>query len=274
MDLLFTLDENYLPRLETLLTSIRLVHPEENFTVYIIHSGIPREKLQALCRDGEKEGFFIRSVKIDGNPFSGLKTTFSYPPQMYYRLLAAEFLPASLHKVLYLDPDILVINPLYRLWDTDISEYLFAAASHTLLTDLPNNINQVRLGTSNDYYNSGVLLMNLDKCREIIDKQQVFDYAEKHSKELILPDQDVMNALYGNLILPIEDAKWNYDARKYDSYMVRSNGKYTMEWVMSNTSILHFCGRDKPWKKSFRKRFKALYRHYMQLTKLYFPTEI
>ena len=55
---------------------------------------------------------------------------------MYYRLLAPRLLPASLHRVLYLDPDILVINPLTPLWETDLKGNLFGAASHTTVSDL------------------------------------------------------------------------------------------------------------------------------------------
>ena len=50
---------------------------------------------------------------------------------MYYRLLAAQFLPDHLHRILYLDPDILVINSLRPLWETDLKGNLFAAAAHT-----------------------------------------------------------------------------------------------------------------------------------------------
>lgn len=87
--------------------------------------------------------------------------------------------------------------------------------------------------------------------------------------ELLLPDQDVLNALYGSKILSIEDSKWNYDARNYSNYLLRSGGKENLAWVMENTVVLHFCGRDKPWKKNYRRRFGALYRHYMSLTERY-----
>jgi len=48
---------------------------------------------------------------------------------MYYRLLAFKFLPEELDRILYLDPDILVINPIDELlfvrWLNayDIKEY-------------------------------------------------------------------------------------------------------------------------------------------------------
>lgn len=60
---------------------------------------------------------------------------------MYYRLLASHILPASLKRVLYLDPDILVINPLRPLWDLDLQGNVFAAASHIGVVDVMNGIN-------------------------------------------------------------------------------------------------------------------------------------
>lgn len=62
----------------------------------------------------------------------------------------------------------------------------------------------------------------------------------------MLPDQDILNALYGNRILEIDDAIWNYDARNYSSYLMRSYGQDDIQWVMQHTSILHFCGKAKP----------------------------
>jgi len=53
---------------------------------------------------------------------------------MYYRLLAFKFLPEELDRILYLDPDILVINPIDELYNMDIDNYLYAAAYHNIIT--------------------------------------------------------------------------------------------------------------------------------------------
>lgn len=186
---------------------------------------------------------------------------------MYYRLLAPFFLPDDLHRILYLDPDILVINPLRPLWETDMKGNLFAGAAHTGKTELANNINQLRLGTDHPYFNSGVLLMDLDRGRKEISADAIFDYTRKHAKELLLPDQDVLNAMYGSRTFEIDDSLWNYDARNYNNYLLRSMGGYDMDWVMANTVILHFCGKSKPWQKGYIHRFGILYKHYSQLTR-------
>ena len=162
-------------------------------------------------------------------------------------------LPSSLHRVLYLDPDILVINPLTPFGRPELQGNLFAAASHTTVNDLVNGINRIRLKTDQDYYNTGVLLMDLDRGRTDIHPQEIFQHVQEHGSELLLPDQDVFNTLYGAKTLWIDDALWNYDARYYPGYLLRGNGAYHMDWVMQNTAILHFCGKRKPWKKSIRR---------------------
>ena len=186
---------------------------------------------------------------------------------MYYRLLAPHLLPEQIKRILYIDPDTLIINPIRPLWETDLQGNLFAAAAHTGKTELANNVNQLRLGTAHNYYNSGVLLMDLELGRKEIIPELIFRYVEQHSKELILPDQDILNAMYGKRILPLEDVIWNYDARNYSNYMFRSNGAYDVPWVMQHTAILHFCGKEKPWNPRYIHRFGILYQHYMQLAR-------
>lgn len=115
--------------------------------------------------------------------------------------------------------------------------------------------------------------MDLAQCRREIVPSDIFKYVAQHASTLLLPDQDVLNALYGSRIMPIEDVLWNYDARNYHEYLLTSLNKANVNWVMANTTVLHFCGRAKPWKPHYRHRFGVLYRHYMHLADLIMPTE-
>lgn len=265
--LLTTLDQNYLPQLQVLLTSISVNNPKDTFVLILLHSGIPEEAMEGVRRQCGAYGYSFLPIRVDDALFQGAPVTRQYPREMYYRLLAPHLLPDQIKRVLYLDPDILVINPLRPLWETDLQGKLFAAAAHTGVTELANGINQLRLGTEQDYYNSGVLLMDLETGRREIVPQEVFQYVEQHRKELILPDQDILNALYSEKILPLEDVLWNYDARNYSNYLLRSGGRYDLRWVMEHTAILHFCGKEKPWKPKYIHRFGILYQHYAQLTR-------
>ena len=188
-----------------------------------------------------------------------------YPREMYYRLLAPHLLPHTIERIIYLDPDTLVINPIRKLWEMDLGDCIFAAAAHTGVTEIANGVNRIRLKTESDYYNSGVLLFDLERGRKDIIPEDIFAFVRKHEKELLLPDQDLLNMMYWKQILPLDDSIWNYDARNYSSYFIRSAGLCSTDWVMKNTSVLHFCGKAKPWKPGYIYRFGILYKHYMQL---------
>lgn len=264
--ILVTLDRNYLPPLQVLLTSL-YINNGGDLTLYLMHRDIPESELKTVNKQCEAFNIRLCPVSADSSAFSDAPVTRQYPQEMYYRLLAPHLLPPEVHRVLYLDPDILVINSLKPLWDTKLDGKLFAAASHKGKTELINNINQVRLGTESKYFNSGVLLIDLDAGRREIIPEELFRYAEQHSKTLLLPDQDILNALYGDKTLELEDTLWNYDARNYNTYFLRSAGVCDMDWVLSHTALLHFCGKSKPWRGGYLRRFGILYKHYIQLTR-------
>lgn len=266
INLLAALDENYLPQLSVLLTSLTLNNPKTRFDFYLIHSNIPQKSLDAIRYWSKCTGNGFFPIRVQDDLFQNAPVNRQYPKEMYYRLLAGELLPSNVGRVLYLDPDVLVINPLISLWELDLGGKLLAAAAHTGKTELANNVNRLRLGVDHDYYNSGVLLMDLNQIRKAICPEQIFTYVKEHDRELILPDQDVLNAMYGDDILSIPDELWNYDARNYNNYLFRSGGIYDLPWVMEHTAILHFCGKIKPWKSHYPYRFGILYRHYMQIT--------
>ncbi|WP_295584943.1 glycosyltransferase family 8 protein [uncultured Oscillibacter sp.] len=266
ISLLTTLDERYLPQLQVLLTSLHVNNPGERFALHLLHSGIPRDALAGTARRCGAWGWDFFPAEVDGALFAGAPVSRQYPREMYYRLLAPRLLP-GVDRILYLDPDILVINPIRPLWEQDLAGKLFAAAAHTGKTELASSVNQLRLGTEGDYYNSGVLVMDLAAGRREIEPRFLFDYVARHRKELVLPDQDVLNALFSRRILPLEDALWNYDARNYSTYFMRSGGVMDVRWVMDHTAILHFCGKEKPWKPKYFHRFGILYQHYARLAR-------
>lgn len=264
--LLVTPDQNYLPQLQVLPTSAAVNNPDEHVEVYLMHSGIPAEGLEKADRQCRSVRYTLFPRQGGTRFFHDAPVTKRYPQEMYYHLLAPHLLPEHLDRILYLDPDILVINPLRPLWETDLQGNLFAAAAHTGMTDIANIVNRLWLGTDSDYYNSGVLLMDLEAGRKEIVPAEIFAFSAEHRANLFLPDQDISNAMYSERVLPLDEAVWNYDARNYNRYLLRSSGKADTDWVMSNTAILHFCGRAKPRKPGYPYRFGLLYKHYARLT--------
>jgi len=267
MNLLLTLDENYILPCRVMLYSFFISNPnEKDVTIYLLHSAIPTDKTEELADFCSAFGAKLKPIAVDPAFFDNAPTSKRYPKEMYYRLLSPLILPQETERVLYLDPDMLIINPLRPLWELNLYGKTFAAASHTGLTEVANEINHMRLDTDSEYFNSGVMLIDLISARKQVTAEDIFNCVKEYEKELILPDQDVFNILYGSRTMPIDDVVWNYDVRNYSKYLIRSTGKHDLDWVMRNTAVLHFCGKTKPWHRDYKNPFGMLYLHYMNLT--------
>lgn len=274
MNIFVTLDRNYMKPLRVMLGSMYLNNPGEDFDIYIAADGIEPHDLfglDRLCIGGKVDYHFLQ---VDDALFESAPVIRYYSKAMYYRLLAAQLLPGDLDRALYLDPDILVIGRLRTLYNVELGDSLYAAAMHRGLTGISAPLSKVRIPDyeGNAYFNSGVLLMNLKLLRQEANPQAIFDYVQKHRQALLLPDQDVLNGMYAARILPIDESIWNYDARKFETYHLASQGRADMDWVAENTAILHFCGKRKPWNPSYRGRFSALYKQYDQMIARYLHT--
>lgn len=265
MNILVTLNSNYIKPLKVMLKSLFLNNQEERFSVYLMHSSLTDKEVDDLSNYINSHGNQLKTIHIDDSCFANAPTLFYYTREMYYRLLAYKFLPEALDRILYLDPDILIINPIRPLYDMDMEEYLYAAAYHDIIS--VKGINKIRLipYEIDEYYNSGVLLMNLKLQRQFVNEQAIYDFVEKNHSKLIMPDQDILNALYSKKIKSIDEKLYNYDVRYYRYYKLMSNNVWDMDYVIRNTVVLHFCGKKKPWKKGYNGQFHALYKYYEKL---------
>lgn len=262
MNLLFAIDNRVTNQLITTLYSIRQNTSAKKISIYVIQAEklADTERIEQVCANLE---ITYHPIIIDDHQFDNAPVTDRYPKTIYYRLLAYQYLPKNLKRVLYLDVDILVINDLKKLYNIDFEGNWYAAASHVAL-DITNSLNKIRLGNydADTYYNSGVMVMNLTAIRNNVKAKDIIDYIKAKNIALFLPDQDILNGLYGQHIKQIPDEVYNYDARMNPLYYAKSNGEYDIDWVIDHTSILHFCGRDKPWKADYKERFSGLYKHY------------
>ncbi|WP_291291705.1 glycosyltransferase family 8 protein [Enterococcus sp.] len=266
MNLLFAIDDTFVEQLKTTLYSIWLHSSAKRFDVFVLQEEelIQTAELRQFCQGLEMD--YHPVIIGTGSIFKQAPVSDRYPESIYYRLLAQNYLPKDLDKVLYLDADILCINDLQPLYDLMLEDYLYAAASHSKLTEVTTVINKVRLKNyeSEGYFNSGVLLMNLAQLRQEVKEKEIAAFIQKNQLNLFLPDQDILNGLYGDRILAIPDQLYNYDVRKNRTYETISLGQWDLDWVINYTVLLHFCGKDKPWKKGYKSRYGSLYKYIAQ----------
>lgn len=265
MNILVTLNSNYLRPLKVMLKSLFINNPKEKFCIYLMQSSIGEAELEDINLFIHENGHELIIITMQAESFNEAPVPLHYTKEMYYRLLAFKYLPQDMDRILYLDPDILVINEIKELYEADIWSYLYAAAVHERISS--REVNKLRLYPYEvgEYFNSGVLLMNLKLHREKISEKEIYEFVDKNKSRLILPDQDVINALYSTQIKKLNEILFNFDARFYRYFKVISKGVVDMDYIINNTSIIHFCGKKKPWNKNYNGDFHSLYKHYEKL---------
>lgn len=251
-NLLFCINHAYT---DILLVSLFSLIQESGFDetdVYIISRDLneqDRRKIRIL----ETEKIRITFIDFDAAMLEDAPVTQRYPAEIYFRLFACNLLPEDISKVLYIDVDTICINKLIDLYNTDINNVYFAACTHT--RKLLTKINAIRLDVKNKtesvYINTGVMLMNLDLLRKHFDKKRIFAFLKENGRRLILPDQDLVMALYGDRILVLDKLIYNLSPRVFHlTCHVHSSGRMSVDFVKKNTAIIHFCGRKNPWKEA------------------------
>lgn len=275
MNVLVTLNSGYVPQLCVMLHSLVRCNPTRRIRLFVLHSSLTADDFDrignTLLRAEEKYGSprlgercKVVTVNADALDLSNAPVTDRYPAEMYYRIFAARFMPEDVERVLYLDPDIIVNGSLGELYDCNMSGYLFAAASH--VGTLMNKINEVRLDMDENapYINSGVMLMNIALLRKKQNTDEVFAYIESHKKVLCLPDQDVISALYGPEIFPLNPYRYNMTERLF-AFRVESELWKSLEKVRESSVIIHYCGRNKPWKKGYIGKLDVFYNEELKM---------
>jgi len=168
----------------------------------------------------------------------------------YYRLFLGELLPKTISKVIYLDCDLICLSSLQELWNIELDDAPLACVN-----DMPRHWQhpQIRLGydESFPYFNSGVLLINLDYWRSsnVVDdfKRFIIESPEK----LELHDQDVLNYVFHENALFIPP-KFNATDTLFHKEFLNEKFPCSGAEVYDaryNPVIVHFTYKNKPWIK-------------------------
>ena len=167
MNLLFCINQKALGELACCLKSIHLHGGYEHYEVFLLHSSLDKTTYEGLNKDFGKTMIF-HFIELPEMLFEDFPTTDRYPKEIYYRLIAPQFLPEKMERILYLDADTIVINSLKPLYETDFEDNYFAGCTHT--KQFLTKVNQSRLHTdkASAYINTGVLLYNLSLMREYV----------------------------------------------------------------------------------------------------------
>mgnify|MGYP004617443713 CR=1 FL=1 len=196
----FAVDDEYIPFLAVALQSLIENSKKENYyLIKILYTNITEEN-QNKIKKYETENINIEFVCLSyyiNKVKDKLYTRDYYSKTTYFRLFIPDLYP-QFDKVLYLDSDIVILSDVADLYNEDMESNLLAAAPDDVIQTIEvfreYAEKVVGVATYKNYFNAGILLMNLDELRKF-KFQEKFLYLLETVKFSVAQDQDYLNRL-------------------------------------------------------------------------------
>lgn len=240
MDVAIAINNAYTEYAIILMVSLYENNKDLEIKFHILTNDLKPKNKSLILSYASKYNRIIYFHQIDDTEFKGLDE--SYSLIAYYRLLLPELIPGK--KVLYLDTDIVINGSIKELSKINIENYSLAAVRSSINDD-NERYNRLKLSPKNGYFNSGVMLINLDYWRVNNIKKQVIEYLRNSQTKLVFPDQDALNVIneHTKFFLPL---KYNVIQTILENpTFIKLHYSEVVECI-ENPIILHYAGM-KPW---------------------------
>ena len=261
----FTIDKNYLVPAAATIQSVLNAHSDLSIKIYLVISGQEDTWMKPLVDMIQRAGKEVSVKKVNLEKFQALKINFHFSEANYFRLIAAELFEET--RIIYLDSDILLRQDLLGLWQTDLGNFPLAAVRDFYVKDY----NRLGLSESEGYFNSGIMLLNLDQWRKMNLGKKVLDFIRLFPQRIQFADQCGLNGFLKGNWLAIHP-KWNVQSEmitpQADFLDIPSPNLDLVEEAVSNPAIIHFTGPYKPWNLGCSNPYKKIFWETLQQTPL------
>lgn len=249
-----------------MLASLMASNKDVEVHVHLLHdASLTADAVRGLGALVTSAGGTFETITEAEAGSTGLPRSERFPVRAWYRVLLPDLL-GQLDRVLYVDADALITSSLQPLWETDLHGSLVGAVTNPLFANMvPRLQSDLGLPDGRSYFNSGVLLMDLDAWRAQGTTEAVLDFASRHPG-LIWPDQDALNGVLHASRHRLHP-RWNAMPGLWElprRYMPYSDQE--MAEAASDPAIVHFVGPHKPWHYRSKHPYRAEFFRYLRHT--------
>lgn len=236
--LVMACDEAYAMQLATTLRSIVEANRNVHLEVYVLSDGFSENARRKVVHSLPDRSVSIHWVTVDLKLFAEFATSPHISKMTYARLLIPSILKDDVSRVLYLDSDILVLDDLRLLWDVDLEGAVIGGVIDQLDAKIkggepvPKEMPRVR-----DYFNAGVLLIDIDRWRQEQISERALQYLIKYP-HTPYSDQDALNVACDGMWKKL-NGRWNFQ-----NHCVTNFSQMAPE---QRPAIIHFVTNQKPW---------------------------
>ena len=209
----FAVDNGYIPFLGVALKSvIENTSKENRYAIKVLYTSVTEENKKRI-KEYEKENISIEFVDLNKQLKEiqeKLYTRNYFSNTTYYRLFIPELYP-EYDKAVYIDSDTICLADIAELYNVDMGDNLIAAIPDGVVQaiDVFKDYVERVVGVSdyNNYFNAGVIVMNLEELRKY-KFQEKFIYLLGKIRFEVAQDQDYLNRLCKGRV-KILDYEWN-----------------------------------------------------------------
>lgn len=247
-------DENYaIPTIVSLTSAIINKNIDTQYEIYVITKNVS-EFYKTKFKDLEQKNTQITIIDKNSVKINSVKKYSHVPETALIKFELCNILKNE-HKILYIDGDTLIQKDLSELYNIDLGQN-YAAVVQDVVGEEIRKLH-AKCGV-NKYFNSGVLLLNLDLLRKINSTEKLIDTKLTHPQWHCM-DQDAFNYVFQNKILWLKP-KYNatiaaFILQQFDILTINKyylTNYFSFEEFESDTIINHFagCAKIRPWEYS------------------------
>jgi lipopolysaccharide biosynthesis glycosyltransferase len=223
---------------------------------------------ERLLRTWDGPELTIQFLRVTPDRFDGFPTLPNLPQVVYTRLLIPHLLPADVHRALYIDVDTLVRRDVGLLYDADLGGHALGAIvddRYSTLQEGIGNWQHFDLPAGAPYYNSGVLLFDLDQWRSDDLTERCMAFIAANAEHLVLVDQESLNVFLVGHFATL-DRRWNVQTDCF-----RAHGRWLELGELDLLHqiapwVVHFTWVRKPWRWDCRHPYRDEWRQMVELT--------
>jgi len=269
-----SLNDSFLMPYGVMLVSLFETNNMNRFHIHIFSSDLSKQSIETLKDITERYHAGFSYYTLDSSLLEGLPVNNRISKDTYSWYLAAETINSDTDRLLILDGDIIVLDDIKPLWETELNGYTIAAAQDIAGIKLKEHI-RLNIPDKKGYFNCGVILINLREWTKNGFTRKVLAFAKENPCILKYLDQDAGNYVLQDRKKNI-DLKWNQQVGIYflrKKYIRSIYSEEAVNEIKKNPAIVHFNGLEKPWNYTNLHPFKDKFNFFLKISGMKKPKE-
>lgn len=247
----YAIDDSYAKFVAVSIKSLIMnANNNYNYDINVIYENLSEEnaeKLKSLETDNVKIILteMNQNLSMITDKLGNRLREYTFTLTIFFRLFIPVMFP-NYDKCIYIDADTVIPGDISRLYNEDLgNNYLGCIVDKSTIDNeiLASYFEEV-VGIPRDkYINSGVLLMNSKKLRELKIDEKFLDLYTKYGFDVIAPDQDYINSMcYGHIkyLSDIYDAMPNPNNKEVENPVIIHYNLFLKPWQYENVQYYDY----------------------------------